>query len=116
MSEIRNALWRIFPDGPRRSARLCSHACLEIIPASARDRLLRFRNLRGVFSENVQQDDELLRATVQNPIELAPMMAAKFTELPFDLRAVREWEVGSLIRQFVEQLDRVGNGGALRYG
>lgn len=44
------------------------------------------------------------------------MMAAKFTELPFDLRAVREWEVRSLIRQFVEQLDRVGNGGALRYG
>jgi hypothetical protein len=59
----------------------------------------------GVLAEHVEQDDEVGRAAVEDPVELGAEVAAQLAELALDLRAVRERKVGLVRAQQVEALD-----------
>jgi hypothetical protein len=61
--------------------------------------------LPRVFAEDVEEDDRVPRAPVQDPVELTPVVAAKLAQLSFDLRRVRERQVRIRRREHVESVD-----------
>lgn len=79
--------------GPRRSTRLRFHTGLEVLPASLRYADVSSINLCSLLGKCVQENHQTLRATVENPVMPATIVAAELTQLPIDLGGVREWEV-----------------------
>jgi hypothetical protein len=55
----------------------------------------------------VQQDDQVLRASVQHPVQFAPEVAPELSQFPAYLRAVREREVRAGGRQHVQAVDLI---------
>lgn len=64
-------------------------------------------DLRRPLAEDVKQDQEPVRASVENAIELTAIVAAKLSQLPVDLRAVWERQMGDRIAEQVEAVDLV---------
>ena len=69
------------------------HAVLEVCPALLGDLDVTLRELASVLAKHVQEDDQIPRAPIQDPVELTSVVAAQFTKLAFDLRGVRERQV-----------------------
>jgi hypothetical protein len=110
---------------PRRLSFLRIHAGFVITPPPLRNLYFYLGHPAGVFSEAVEQDDEISRTPIQDPVKLSPVVTPKFPKLAFDLRAVREGEVrvrrieqvkaGDLVVErnlalHVQTLDKVVNG------
>jgi hypothetical protein len=53
----------------------------------------------------VEQDEEVPGPLVQNPVQVAPVVAAKLPQLAVDLRAVRERERRVVVGDPVQQAD-----------
>ena len=62
------------------------HALLEVLPTLFADLNLALREPRDVLPEHVEEHDQVPRAPVKDPVELAPIMAPKLAQLTFDLR------------------------------
>lgn len=86
------------------------HSLLEVIPTITGDLLVGFGNSARGLPNDVQQHEEVLRASVQDSVELAPIMATKLTQLTFDLRGMgkREWRIVRF--EHVKALDLVIEG------
>jgi hypothetical protein len=80
-------------DRAGRAAPRGFHASLEVAPPIVGDLDLRRRDGSAVLPEDVKEDDQIAGSPVKHSVELPPDMAPKFSELPFDLRAVRERKV-----------------------
>src|SRR6266542_6647348 len=90
---------------PWRSPPLCIHALLEICPSLPGDLDLALGELPCVLAEHVKEDDQVPRTSVQDPVELAAVVAPELPQLPLDLRRVREGQVRVCRRKHVEAVD-----------
>ncbi len=81
------------------------HALFEVGPALLGDLDLVARELPRVLAEHLQENDEISRAPVQDPVELASVVTAKFSQLTLYLRGVRERQVRIGPREHVETVD-----------
>lgn len=55
----------------------------------------------------MQEDDQVPRPAVEDPVELSPEMTPQLTQLSFDLGAVREREMRMACREHVQTVDLV---------
>jgi hypothetical protein len=60
--------WGIVTGCPRRFSRLGVHSLLEVVEASLRQILVCHGNHSGVLLKGVQQDNEISRSLVEDPI------------------------------------------------
>ena len=79
--------------GARRSALLGLHSRPEVFPPLLGNLDLTLRDLGCVLAEHTQEDDEVPRAPVQDPVELRAVVATEFPQLAPNLRTVRERQV-----------------------
>ncbi len=88
-----------------RAARLLVHPPIEILPPSLGDVLVAGWNGPRSLLEYMEQDEESLRAPVQNAEEATPVVAAELPELSLDLTAVRKRQRWITIRKVFEAVD-----------
>ena len=88
-----------------RAARLLIHPPTEVLPPSLGDALVPCWNAARSLLEDVEQDKEPLRASVQNAEKAAPVVTAELSELTLDLTAVwkRQRRIG--VRKVIEAID-----------
>ena len=89
----------------RRSSRIGVHPLLEVVPALLGEGDLRGGDLGGPLREDVKQYQQAVRAAVQDPEELPPVVASQLAQLAVDLRAVGERQVGYLVAEQVQSVD-----------
>lgn len=58
-----------------------------------------------MLRENMKQHNELLASFVQNPVELAPVVAAKLSQIAIDLGAIGKGEVGIGLVEEIDAFD-----------
>lgn len=78
------------PGCPRRSPGRLVHPDLEVLETLLGQRDFAARHSACPFLEGVEQNKEVGRAAVQDPIEVAAKVAAQLAELALDLARVRE--------------------------
>ena len=78
------------------ATRLLVHSPIEVLTPSLGDVLVAGWNGPRNLLEHMEQDEESLRAPVQNAEEATPVVAAELPELPLDLPAVRKRNGGSV--------------------
>ncbi len=72
----------------RRDMRIGFHAGMEVVPPIFCDVLLLRGNWAGGFLENVEEDKEIARSTVQDSVQPAAILTAQFPQFAFNLRGV----------------------------
>ena len=83
------------------------HPSLEILPSALCRLDVGPWNSPGVLAEHMKENNEVPRPSVENAMELSPVMAPELTELALDLRAVRERQGRIRGTQHVETVDLV---------
>jgi hypothetical protein len=78
-------LWGVVACSTRWPAPGGVHPSLEVGPALLGDGDVGLRELAGVFAQHVQQDDEVLRAAVEDAVELRSVVAAQLAQWAADL-------------------------------
>lgn len=67
---------------PRRSARLLLHTRPEVLEALLRDVNIGLRQGAGALLQRVEEYEEVPGPLVQDPIQVAPVVAAEFRSWP----------------------------------
>jgi hypothetical protein len=80
---------------PRWASPGSIHAALEVLPPILRHLDLLYRHLARVFPTDAEKDEEVLRSTIQNAIEVSSIVASQLTKLALDLRTVGKRQVGA---------------------
>jgi hypothetical protein len=91
--------------GTRRDTPLSVHALLEVSPPLPGNLDLPLRQLAGVLAEHVKQNEEVRRASVEDPVQLSPVVTPQLSQLAFDLRRVRKRQMRVRRREHVEPVD-----------
>jgi hypothetical protein len=86
---------RIVTRSTRRAPRALIHPALKVIPSGFRGPDLGLGKRAGVLDEEVQQDEQVPRAAVEDAVEIATEMAAQFPDLALDLAGIWESEAGT---------------------
>jgi len=89
---------------PGRASRDLFHASAEVLPALPGQGHVDIRDRRRGLLEGVEEDEEAPGPLVQNPEELAAVVAPQLAQLPGDLATVGEGKRGVGIAQGVEAI------------
>jgi hypothetical protein len=81
--------------------------CLEIGPSLLRDLDLSTRNRACVLAEDVEQNNQVSGAAIEDAVVLPSVMAPQLAELSLYLRAVRKREVGLRGCEHVQAIDLI---------
>ncbi len=71
--------------GTGRSARLLVHPGTEVLEPLLRDVDVGQRKSAGPLLHRVEEDEQVAGPVVQDPIQVAPVVASQLAELPVDL-------------------------------
>lgn len=93
------------PGGTRGHAGLRIHPRSKIGPTLLGNDDLAQRDLGGPLGEHVQEDQQSLRAPIQDPVQGAAVVAPQLTQLTLNLGAVRERQMRDPIVEQVETID-----------
>lgn len=74
----------------RRPSARSVHPALEVKPAVFRHHDAGLGDRGGVLAQHVQQDDEVARSPVEDPVELRAIVTTQLAQLTTDLARVRE--------------------------
>ena len=89
----------------RWASGLLVHPPLKVVPPPHGDGLVGIgKGPRGLL-EDVEQDEEPIRPSVQDSEETAAVVTAQLPELARDLAAVRKWQRRISLREIVETID-----------
>jgi hypothetical protein len=78
--------------GSGRSTRSSIHPLTEVLEPLLRDVDVRLGERAGPLLDGVEEDEEVARSLVQDPVEVPPVVAAELPQLAIDLGAVRKGE------------------------
>jgi hypothetical protein len=91
------------------SARDRIHPALEVRPAILGGDHIGVRKTTCVFLEDVKEHNEVMRAPIEDSVQVASIVAPKLTKLAADLRAVREGKGSVVDAESVEARDLHGD-------
>jgi hypothetical protein len=83
------------------------HPSLEVRPPLLGQIDVSRGDLRRAFREDVEQDHQSPRASVEDSVEVPSVVAARLAQLSFDLRAVWEGQVRDFVGEQVEPSDLI---------
>jgi hypothetical protein len=101
------ALRSIVAGGTWRSARSSVHPLPEVLEPRLGDVDVRLWQLARPLLDGVEEDEQVPRPLVQDPIEVSPVVATKLAELAIDLRSVRKGEGRVVASHPIEQADLI---------
>src|ERR1700742_166203 len=101
--------WCILSHRTRAASLGLVHSTFVISPTPLGQLDIPAGNGAAVLTNYVKQDEEILRAPVQDAVKVPAAVTAQLAERLRDLRGAREWERRQVVRQVVHLFDLVFN-------